>query len=201
MTLDEIEGEEPWTTAEQRLIEKAHTGFVWFADEVPEAATDENTIRANLIRHVVLGGCANCRVSEKSVKVLGAWVTGRLDFEGCDTGNDLGLYHCHLNQAPFLWDAHLGAVYFSGSHMPGLDAQRLRIDRSLHLRNGFRATGPVNLVGATIGGQMACDGSHFENAKGDALNADAITIAADLFLRFRFSARGQVVLTNTQIGG
>ncbi|MBO9467863.1 hypothetical protein J7443_21715 [Tropicibacter sp. R15_0] len=201
VTLDEIKGEEPWTTAEQRLIEWAHTGVVWFGDEMPKTSTDENTIRAKLIRHVVLGGCAECRVSEKPVKVVGAWVSGQLDLEGCATRNDLGLYYCHLDQAPFLWDAHLGAVYLSGSHMPGLNAHRLRTDRDLHLRNGFRSMGPVDLASAAIGRQLDCSGGQFENSEGDALNADAITIGTDLHLRDGFSAKGRVNLRGASIGG
>ncbi|WP_133840870.1 hypothetical protein [Pelagimonas phthalicica] len=201
VTLDEIEGDEPWTAAEQRLIEEAHSGGVRFADEVPETATDENTIRAALIRHVVLGGCAKCRVSEKSVKVAGAWVTGRLDLEGCDTRNDLVLFDCNMDQAPLLRDAHLGAVYLSGSHMPGLDAIRLKTNHNIQLGQGFESKGPIDLSAAQIGGQFACSGGRFENPEGDAIMADSIYVQASLFFRDGFSAAGRVNLSHATIGG
>ena len=54
--------------------------------------------------------------------------------------------------------------------------------------------------GAKITGQLACDGGRFL-AKDVALNCDAITVGADVFLRGGFEARGTINLNRAEIAG
>ena len=86
----------------------------------------------------------------------------------------------------------------SGSQLPALTAQRLICKGSLDLRYRFRAIGKVDLLGATIYGNLNCDCGRFLG-KGVALNFDAITIVADVFLRDGFEAQGTINLIRAQI--
>ncbi|PIE11650.1 MAG: hypothetical protein CSA72_00560 [Rhodobacterales bacterium] len=200
-TLAEMEAEKPWTTAEQTLLEYARTGFVILGSQVPETASDAVEIRAELIRHVVLGGCDQMPVAAAGVIVAGAWITGVLDLQGCESPHDLCLGKCGFEARPDLTDSHLGAILLPGCHLPGLKAQRARVDRDVHLRDQFQSVGTVDLRGASIGGQLACNGGSFDGAGGDALTADALSVGANVFMSDGFEAKGSVNLRGGQIGG
>ncbi|MDU8911752.1 hypothetical protein [Aestuariicoccus sp. MJ-SS9] len=200
-TLAEMEAERPWTEAERTLLDKAHTGYVILSETRPDAATDTVEIRADLIRHITLGGCETCRVPDKGTSVQGAFVTGELDLEGCESPLDLYLSNCRFDTQPMLMDARLGAVLLPGCHLPGLDAHRLRVTRSVLLNRKFKSDGPIDLKGARIGQSLACVDGTFDGQGHPALNANAITIGASLSLSKGFTAKGMVDLTRATIGG
>jgi hypothetical protein len=200
-TLAEIKGDSNWSAAETRLIAEAHTGRVEFSSERPEAKTTKNEIRAPLIAHLILGGCDKLKVPAKGVAIHGAWITSKLDLEGCKTDQPLGLFSCHIEQAPMLRDTRLGGLYLLGSKLPGLDAHRLVSTTNVHLSDGFISTGPVEMVGARIARQLACDDGRFFGNGQTALNCDAIEIGGDVLLRNGFTATGLVNLVRAKIGG
>jgi sRNA-binding regulator protein Hfq len=87
-----------------------------------------------------------------------------------------------------------------------LDANRAEIASSVYLCTGFEADfeaeGEVSLTGASIGGQLVCVGGKFRNVVGKtALCADAVMVAADVFLHNGFEAQGEVRLLRASIGG
>ncbi|WP_347830172.1 hypothetical protein [uncultured Planktomarina sp.] len=110
------------------------------------------------------------------------------------------LQNCTLEEDVQLMDCTLPALYMPGTHLPKLDAHRLQCNGSLHLRDGFQATGLVDLTGAEIMGQLACDGGKFL-AERMALNCNAITVWADVFFREGFEAHGKVNLVRAKIDG
>lgn len=55
-------------------------------------------------------------------------------------------------------------------------AQGAEVKGSVFLSRGFAANGEVSLVGAVIGGQLACPGGSFENAGGNALDAQDVKV-------------------------
>jgi len=69
------------------------------------------------------------------------------------------------------------------------------------LRNGFRAVGEVNLVGAEISGNLDCSGAGFHNHKGSALVADGAVIHGDLLIREGFNSHGKIQLEGTHVVG
>lgn len=58
----------------------------------------------------------------------------------------------------------------------------------------------VDLAGAKITGQLDCSGGKFLG-EGVALNCDAITVGADVFLGNSFEAQGTIDLTRADISG
>lgn len=200
-TLYQIRGDAPWTKAEKRLIAEAPDGFVDFGEGCPEDGEDAPRIRATLIRHLVTGGCTGLPLPDRSVGVRGAVITGLLDLEAVKSSRDLRLMDCRFLQKPDLRDADLGGVYLPGCALPGLRADRLKTDRNLHLRNGFHATGQVNLAGARITGQLSCTKGRFENPGGVALHCDSLQVGADVFMREGFHATGEVNLVGARITG
>jgi hypothetical protein len=186
--------------AELRLIQACREGDdTIFSMERPEKGSADNTIRAGLIRALLLG-TGDCTPPARGLWIEGAWITGKLDLQGEALPVPLVLLNCTLEEDVMLRDCTLPALHLTGTHLPKLDAQRLQCNGPLHLRAGFQATGLVDLTGATIDGQLDCAGGKFL-AKGLALNCDTISVGAAVFLRTGFEAQGEVKLVGAKIGG
>ena len=186
--------------AELRLIQACREGDdTIFSMERPEKGSADNTIRAGLIRALLLG-TGDCTPPARGLWIEGAWITGKLDLQGEALPVPLVLLNCTLEEDVMLRDCTLPALHLTGTHLPKLDAQRLQCNGPLHLRAGFQATGLVDLTGATIDGQLDCAGGKFL-AKGLALNCDTISVGAAVFLRTGFEAQGEVNLVGAKIGG
>ena len=186
--------------AELRLIQACREGDdTIFSMERPEKGSADNTIRAGLIRALLLG-TGDCTPPARGLWIEGAWITGKLDLQGEALPVPLVLLNCTLEEDVMLRDCTLPALHLTGTNLPKLDAQRLQCNGPLHLRAGFQATGLVDLTGATIDGQLDCAGGKFL-AKGLALNCDTISVGAAVFLRTGFEAQGEVKLVGAKIGG
>ena len=186
--------------AELKLIQACREGDATIISlKRPEEGSADNTIRAGLIRALLLS-TGDYKPPAYGLLIFGAWITGKLDLEGEALPVPLVLIHCTLEEDVILRDCTLPALYMPGTHLPKLDAHRLQCNGPLHLRDGFQATGPVDLVGATITGQLACDGGKFL-AEGIALHCEAISVGADVFLRTGFEARGWIDLKRAEIAG
>jgi hypothetical protein len=136
--------------------------------------------------------------------------------------HDLRLSRLHVSS-----DAGLGAIQLVGAHIggnlhldgaqlfnikgPGIYADLLQVDGALYLRDGFRVfsvgdLGAIRLLGARIGGQLACDGAHMISTGGPALAADRMHVNGSVFLRdgFRASGAGEratIRLIGSRFGG
>jgi hypothetical protein len=193
------------SAAEKRLVECCARGVVWRPEgwdgERPEAATAANTIRAELIRFLALGGDDAHPVHDEGVMARGAWVAGTLDLHQCQAKVRLDLRRCHFAAAPILNGARLPGLVLSGCKQPGLRADGIQVANDVYLDEDFSATGEVRLLGAEIGGDLSCIKGTFTNAGGDAISADRIKVAGGIFLRGGFAATGEVRLLGAEIGG
>ena len=195
-------GDTPWTTAEQRLIDEFGKGIVSFETSRPEKGSDENTLRASLIRHLILEDIRTPIPGGVGVEIRGAYVTGTLDLEMVSYERQLYLASCTFEENPVLVDCRLHSLLMPGCGLPGLHAHRLRTEGPVYLRNGFRAKGTVDLNGAHIGGALDCTKGLFEaTPEGIALDCNAMTVGASVFLRDGFCATGQVCLLRATITG
>jgi len=98
--------------------------------------------------------------------------------------------------------ARLRGFYMDGCCVEaGIAGDRLHCEGGVFLRNGFRATGEVRLLGAEIGGDLDCSGGTFDHAGGNALSCDGAKVTGDLSLRNGFRATGEVRLLSAEIGG
>jgi hypothetical protein len=191
------------SAAERRLVECCARGEEWMPEgcdgERPEAATPGNTIRAELIRFLALGGDDAHPVHENGVMVWGAWVAGTLDLHQCHAKVRMDLRRCHFAERPIFIAAHLPELDLHGSKLPGLWADGIMVARGIFLREGFVATGEVRLLGAEIGGNLECTNGTFSDADGDALSAAGIKVTGSVFLR-EAEIVGAVDLVAARIG-
>ena len=157
------------TVAEQRLLQAAHDGTI--ADctdlgggvdpekadgslEVPEERwPDTRSVRADLIRWLVIDREAREQVDPKGIRILSARITGALDLSFTNAPF-FGCFGCRVEQAIDLRYAKITLLSLAGSWTRAVDADGLKLESNLILRSGFHAEGEVRLLGATIGGDL-----------------------------------------------
>ncbi|MBI1494553.1 hypothetical protein [Halocynthiibacter styelae] len=201
-SFNEILNGTPLTPAEESLLDACKTtGAVFIGGEVPDKATPENSIRGELIRYLMMGGCETHQPNARGVFVFGAYITGYLILDGCRSPLDLGVVRSRFEQGADFDDSEVGAVVLSTSYLPGLTGERMTVKRSFFMRHGFCSAGSVVLSGAHIGGQLDCAGARFEAEEGAALEAQGLTVSGDVFLRDGILACGRVDLQGAQIKG
>ncbi len=177
-------------------------------------------------------------VAEGAVILAGARIGGHLVWDGAQLRNDSGSA-LHADSLQVDQDMLMrsgftatgggedGAVRLSGVHIggsldctgaqlrndsgPALHADRLQVDQSVLLRDGFTAVGSggdgaVYLAGARIGGHLDCTGAALRNDSGPALYAGGLQAGQGMSLTGGFTATGggadvAVDLTGAQVGG
>lgn len=201
-SLDEILDGTDLTPAEEKLLAACKTdGAVSFGYEVPKEATPENSIRGELIRYLMMGGCDEHRPNAQGVAIFGGFIKRTVNLQGCRSPLDLMIAQSRFVQKPNFNDCEVGALILSGSRLPGMTGQRMCVKRNLFLKDGFHSSASIMMTGAQIGGQLACDGGVFESDEGPALKVHGISVSGSVFLRSGFHARGLVDLTGAQFGG
>ncbi|WGW05152.1 hypothetical protein [Tropicibacter oceani] len=199
-SLPQMESDRPWTSAEQRLLDGARNGLVIISDSRPDAPSDAVDIRADLVRHLLLGGCDACPVNHTGPYVRGAWISGTLDLQMIRSDLALQLECCSIENTPLLWDASLYGLSLEDCRIPGLQAHRLKTTGPVYLcGQDFVSTGTVNLNSARIGDSLACDGGTFDGNGQAALTATGAIIRGGLILSNGFSAKGTVALNGANV--
>ena len=176
-------------------------------------------------------------VAEGEVILAGARIGGHLAWDGAHLRNDSGpaLYadSLQVDQDMLMRSGFTatgggedGAVRLAGVHIggnldcdgatlrndsgPALYADRLQVDQSMLLRDGFTAAGSggdgaILLVMSHIGGHLYCDGAQLRNDSGPALDAYSLQVGQGMHLFGGFTATGSsgfcaVNLTGARIG-
>jgi uncharacterized protein YjbI with pentapeptide repeats len=187
----------------------------------------ERTIRAAFLHWLCTDAQAAACVPPKGIRIRGARIEGPLDFEGATLLHRLSLIRCAIPEGILLTDARARRIDLSGSYIRGLhadglavegdlvlsgarlenpngdalSADRMTVEGSVFLDEGFHATGAVRLLRARIQGQLSCRGARLENPNGNALSADGMTVEGGVFLDEGFHATGAVRLLGARIQG
>ena len=201
-TLDEVLDGRALTTAETRLLASCKTGEAAICgNAVPDAPHDENEIDAALIRYLLLGGCEAHQPHPSGVLVIGGYISGVLNFVGCETALTLYCNRCQFSVEPNFRDAEIGQLNLYGSHFPSFNGHRMRVKRSVLMKGAFKALGTVDLSSATIGGVLDCNDGSFVNPNGNALNCSGLRVGSDVMLNGNFKSTGRVNLAGATIDG
>ncbi|MEE9375882.1 MAG: hypothetical protein V3V04_06065 [Rhizobiaceae bacterium] len=190
--------------AEWKLLKCAARGKrCVFNSPRPSHPTNENRIRAELLRFIALGGDDQNPLHEHGIWLQGAFIDcadGELDFWGTTIPYTLLLTHCHIDGELFLLDACAKTIALNGSYVHGIKADGLRAEESIFLSEGFTSTKEVRFIGASIGGDLTCQGGIFLCEK-SCLSINRASIHGSCFLDKGFLAKGTVNLSNATISG
>jgi hypothetical protein len=196
---------EPLSAFEKKLVRCCATGEVCAPDgwdgKRPEAdeATDANTVRAELIRFLALGGDKLNPVHEEGVVLAGAWIRSELSLHQAHATTRLVLLKCHFEQTPVFSSLKIPQLALDGSAATGLRATSMTIAGDMYLRE-FVANGEVRVAGTRVDGNFECRDGQFSNRNGDALDADLVKVSGSIFFD-GITADGVVRLIGAQIGG
>ncbi|MBD8874810.1 hypothetical protein [Roseibium polysiphoniae] len=199
--IEALPKDEKLTEAEQQLLDNCKDGVptVLGDGERPSGPSPEQTIRADLLRYLILGGCEECEVHEWGVNLTGAWISGRLDLSFATAKGATGLLNCRFEQKIAALQARFEALNLNGSAMPGVNAQGIRVTGAMLLRR-LNSTGELSLSGAEIGGQLSFMDAKMDGGDGTALNAQGVRVTGGVFMR-ALKSKGEVRLSGAQIGG
>lgn len=189
------------TPAEEQLLAGCRSGEpVVLGDGArPQHASPERTIRADLLRYLILGGCEQFRTHERGISLRGAWVDGDLDLAFATARGATVLRDCVFQEAIDATQARFQRLDLEGSRLKGLSAYGCDVAGSLAM-GGVEMAGPILIGGATIGGQLTCESAELNSTVGFALNAQSTQISGGVFLR-GLTATGGVCFSGATIGG
>jgi hypothetical protein len=149
--------------------------------QLPAIGDGDRTVRAELLRFLLLGGDENCRLHEKGMQLRGALITGVLDLEGCRIQSGIALKDCRFEAAPILRSAIIDNLQLDGSVLPGLNADVIEVRGGVSLA-GATVDGPIKSHGSQLGGSLICDGAKITSPKIAALLGDQI-VARSIAMR------------------
>lgn len=192
---------EPLNPAEIKLLAGFGSGeLVRIGDGMRPAHDDPSrTVRAELLRLLILGHCDGHLLHEKGLRLGGAHVTGALDLEGCRIPRDLVLTDCRFDASPVLLSAIIDNLFLDGSLLPGLQADRLETRGVLSICSAT-TTGAIRLRGVRLGGNIEADGANIEAPGSFAIDADGLESQGSILLRGS-KVRGGINLSMVRLGG
>lgn len=198
MTARRLADFEPLSPAERVLVEGLDEGRFDRLEggDLPERGDEGRTVRADLLRLLIVGGPDAPRVHEKGVRLSGALIVGTLDLEGCRIPRDIGLADCLFEAPVILRSAVIDTLLLDGSHLPGLIAERLEARGDVLLRRATVA-GPTLLGGARLGGGLVADGASLLRVGDTALDASGADARGGMLLRGA-TVSGRVVLNGAR---
>lgn len=160
----------------------------------------ERTIRADLIRYLLLGGdnelrAAGKRLHERGLKIAGARISGVLDLQSCVIDSDITLVKCRFDAPPVFTSARLQSLALNGSAFPGLIADFVQSRGGITM-DSIEATGEVRFIGADIGGKLDFDNAHISNPGKNALMVNRAITGGVFFLRGTARIDGLLSMTD-----
>lgn len=199
----------PLTKAEETLFQKVVIGELADCSDFHEKNNglndakklDTNVIRAKVLAWLCNDKEASAMVTHKGISLKEARIDEELDLEFGVISFPLYFEKSTLLGGINIRYAEIRELFLIGTHTGPIYGDGVNIEGRVYLRNGFKAEGEVNLLSATIGGNLECDGSQFINPGKYALNADSVNIKSYVFLRNDFKAEGEVRLLSAKIGG
>ncbi len=160
-------------TQAERLVWDAFASGRWAdlrtgepeADDPQQGATwgDDRVIRAEVLRELLLGARQAEPGSAPGIRLRGARVVGRLDLMGAVTGWPLVCEYCSFDTEIRLVESVTKTVRITHSHLPGVNATRMRLDGIFNLW-GSVIDGMLRLDQAKVTGQVCLSNSRIGGA-------------------------------------
>jgi hypothetical protein len=162
------------------------------------AAPDDRRreVSADTVRTMCLDPSEDGDITVRAVRV-----TGKLDLSGQRLTRMLRISDCEFTEPIDLTEARAAeAIQIIRCELNGLRADRLRAADDL-IMEAVHSRGTVSLVGARIGGNLACTGSALLRPGGVAFDGREMAVEGSARFDGRFRARGRVVLTAARVTG
>ncbi len=174
-------------------------------DNDPSMAKNWNegrVLKADLISWLCLNREASDLVSIFGIAIKGARFKGKLNLQLAKILFPLHFEKCAFPDGIDLRNAKILRIALVGTHTGPINASELQVTSSVLLRDGFRVTGEVSLLGARIEGNLECSNkSEFINPGGISFAGDSLKVGGNVFLCDGFKSEGEVRLYGAKIDG
>ena len=191
------------TPAEEQLIEACkNSDFCKLGvGELPPKGTPDPSrhIHADVLRYLIRGGCDDYKVDDIGVWVEGAHVTGTLDLDFTTARGAIRMHNSRFEERIDCEQTKCRQLELSGSNLQGLRGQSMKVTGSVFLE-GTTTNATIDLISATIGGQLDCEKATFKVKEDTALNVQGANITADVFL-MQITTNATIALNSATIGG
>lgn len=127
-------------------------------DDLTKIDWSARTVSARCIEWVCFDAQARAFVTSRGLRLSGIRVDGPLDLEHSRIDFPLLAWKCVFTGEVNLKRAHTGPIYLMRSALPVFTAQEATIDGPLYLCYGLRAERELDISGATIEGDLNCQG-------------------------------------------
>lgn len=173
------------TKAELALIKACVAGEICTCGDGkrPTGPSPARSIRADLLRLLILGGDAATPVHTNGVRLIGGYIIGPLTLDFGRARGMTSLAGCTFTDPVSALQTRFDLLSLAGSQLPGLMAQGAKVSGPVFLTKGFHATRRVTFADSRISGQLNCKGARFDNPEGAALNAQGIRVKGGLIWR------------------
>lgn len=187
--------------AEKMLVENSKNGTLTVLGDGsrPSGSNGARSIRAGLLRYLMLGGCTDFQVHEHGVRLAGAWVTGPLDLRYLETKGAVNLTNCAFDSPIDAQYANFEFLQLKNSFLVGINLECASVRGSVVL-TGVQSNGTVFLAAATIGSQLSCAGAILDGGLEMAFSAQGATVG-DSIIFDHLRAYGEVSLVGVKAGG
>lgn len=184
--------------AEEKLVDAATDGKT---ADCTDMSGDAKNIRGDLLSWLCTNPQATAQLTYRGISITGAQVVNKVDLEWAKVGFPLRALQCDFKDPIILSNSHIASLSLEGSSVTDFTAIATHFDGGVCLGKGFRAQGPVNLLAATIEGNLDCDNGQFiSKESAPSLNIHDAEVKNSVFLR-NASAQGGVNLVRATIGG
>jgi sRNA-binding regulator protein Hfq len=162
---------------------------------------EKRIIKASRIEWLCRDRQAKEFATNKGIQVEGAKIEGMVDLSFAEIPFPLGFFRCVFTEEINIQHSRIKFINLSGSHTGSIRADEVKVEGSVHLRDGFKSEGEVRFPGAVLGGDFDCINGKFINENGKAILADRIDLKGGVFLRDGFKAEGETRFLRATIGG
>ncbi|MEU6117337.1 oxidoreductase [Streptomyces sp. NPDC047117] len=159
----------------------------------------ERTVRASVIRALLLGSVDPRAGETPVVHLVGARIAGRMDLVFCEARCVLRLEECRFEEAPQLYGAKLHVTGFARSYLPGLGANSVTVGGHLDLMH-TRISGALRLTNARIDGSLLLQGALLDHPGAVALDGSWLEIGGGIVCHSGFRAEGEMRLSAARVG-
>jgi len=162
---------------------------------------NDRVLHAKTIKWLCTDPKAAKLVTHKGIQIKGARIEGELDLQFAEMGFPLVFLECVFDEMINVNSACIKFFILTGSYVDSIQADGVKIEGGVFLRDGFKADGELRFLGADIGQDFDCTDSNFTNKDGKAIIAERINVKGSVFLKNGFKANNEVCFLGAEIGG
>jgi hypothetical protein len=184
-------------------LNEAERFLVLAASRGEPADLKRHTIRASVLRDLIVEARPAWTVREAGIRIQKAIIDGGLDLEACTILKPLLIWHSRLQGggergAILIRDGRLKRLGIHSSTVEGsIIADRVQIENGFFLGGGV-VKGLLQIRGSEIDGALAIEGTEIGDGK-SALMAAGISLTGPLILR-RARIKGEISFPRAELG-